>query len=186
MRLHSFATLTSMGENGLITSHLPLLFDASAGPLGCLRGHMARANPHWRDVRGEVLAVFSGPHVYISPSWYEEPGTVPTWNYVAVHAYGAFHLVDERAELLGILHSLVNAYEGPRPKPWVFDKSDEAVVLMLKSIVGFRVEITRLEGKWKLSQNHSLERRRKVIQALRTHPDEDSQAIVALMEESLR
>jgi transcriptional regulator len=186
MHLYSFAALTSLGENGLLTSHLPLLFDAAAGPSGCLRGHMARANPHWREVRGEVLAVFSGPHVYVSPSWYEEPGTVPTWNYVAVHAYGAFHVVEDREELLDILRSSVNTYEGARPKPWVFEESEEAVLRMLKSIVGFRIELTRLEGKWKLSQNHSLQRRQKVIEALRTHSDEDSRAIVAFMEESLR
>jgi transcriptional regulator len=183
---HAFATLTSLGESGLITSHLPLLFDAAGGACGQLRGHMARANPQWRDVRGEVLAVFSGPHVYVSPSWYEEPGTVPTWNYVAVHAYGTFHLVESRDELLGILRTSVDTYEGPRPKPWVFDPSDDAINRMLGAIVGFRIEITRLEGKWKLSQNHSLERRLRVIGALRTQLDEDSQAIVALMEESLR
>jgi transcriptional regulator len=186
MRQNSFATLTSSGEHGLITSHLPLLFDAALRPNGQLRGHMARANPHRRDVRGEVLAVFSGPHVYVSPAWYEERGTVSTWNYVAVHAHGTFHLTENRDELLETLRLSVNKYEGRRPKRWVLDESDEAIMRMLGAIVGFRVEITRLEGKWKLSQNHSSERRRKVIQALRDHPDEDSRAIVALMEEALR
>jgi transcriptional regulator len=183
MLQHSFATLTSIGENGLITSHLPLLFDAGAGEHGQLRGHMARANSQWRDVRGEVLAVFSGPHAYVSPAWYQEAGTVPTWNYVAVHVYGTFHVVESHDELLGILRSSVHTYEGGRPEPWVFDESEASVARMLGAIVGFRVEITRLEGKWKLSQNHPPERRRKVIQALRQQPNEDSQAIVALMEQ---
>ena len=182
---HSFALLTSMGPDGLFTSHLPLLFDANAAPHGQLIGHMARANPQWRDVRGEVLAVFSGPHVYVSPSWYEEPGTVPTWNYVAVHAYGTFHLVEDREPLLAILRRSVKAYEGGRPEPWVFDESDESTARFLKSIVGFRVEITRLEGKWKLSQNHSEVRQQRVIQGLRGQPDENSQAIATLMEEGL-
>jgi transcriptional regulator len=86
IRRHSFSILTSFGEGGAIASHLPLLLDADAGSPGQLLGHMARANPQWRRVDGEVLAIFAGPHAYVSPSWYEEPNTVPTWNYVAVHA----------------------------------------------------------------------------------------------------
>jgi transcriptional regulator len=155
MRRQSFALLTSLGGNGLIASHLPLLLDADAGPHGQLIGHMARANPHWRDVRGEVMAVFSGPHAYVSPSWYEEPGTVPTWNYVAVHAYGTFHLVEDRDALLGVLRRSVREYEGRRQRPWIFDESGDHLDRLLGSIVGFRVEITRLEGKWKLGQNHT-------------------------------
>ena len=103
MRRHSFALLTSRSQEGLIASHLPLLFDPEIGALGGLHGHMARANSHWRRVEGEVLAVFSGPHAYISPSWYEEEGTVPTWNYTAVHAYGTFEVVEERDALLNLL-----------------------------------------------------------------------------------
>ena len=131
------------------------------------------------------MAVFSGPHAYVSPSWYEEEGTVPTWNYVAVHAYGTFHLVEDRDGLLDILRRSVQTYESPRPEPWAFDESAPHVETMLKAIVGFRIEITRLEGKWKLSQNHPEERRRKVIRALAGQPDEDSQAIADLMEEGL-
>src|SRR5438067_12583233 len=101
MRQNSFAVLTSHAGGGLIASHLPLLLDADAGPHGHLLGHMARANPQWRDVRGEVMAIFSGPHAYVSPSWYEEEGTVPTWNYVAVHAYGTFRVVEDMDILLG-------------------------------------------------------------------------------------
>jgi transcriptional regulator len=185
MRRRSFALLTSMGGNGLFASHLPLLLDAQTGPHGRLTGHMARANPQWRDVRGEVMAVFSGPHAYISPSWYEEAGTVPTWNYVAVHAYGTFRIVEDREELLEILRTSVHEYEASRPAPWTFDESAGHLDPMLKSIVGFRVEITRLEGKWKLNQNHSEQRRRRVARALRTQPDENSQEIAALIETDL-
>ena len=111
---------------------------------------MARVNPQWRGMRGEVLVVFNGPHAYVSPAWYEEPGTVPTWNYVAVHAYGTPHLVEDRDGLLEILRRSVRAYEGPRPEPWAFDESLPHVEGLLRAIVGFRIEITRLEGKLKL------------------------------------
>jgi transcriptional regulator len=185
IRGNSFALLTSQGHGGLIASHLPLLLDADAGPHVQLLGHMARANPQWRDVRGEVMAIFSGPHTYVSPSWYEEEGTVPTWNYVAVHAYGHLHVIEERDDLRDILRRLVSTYEGPRPEPWAFDESAPHVEAMLKSIVGFRIEVTRLEGKWKLSQNHPEERRRKVIRALEARPDDDSRTIARLMSEGL-
>ena len=181
IRRNGFAVLTSQGQGGLIASHLPLLFDAEAGPHGRLLGHMARANPQWRDVQGEVLAIFSGPHAYVSPSWYEEEGTVPTWNYVAVHAYGDFQVVEERDGLLDILRRSVLTYESPRPEPWAFDESAPHVEAMRKAIFGFRIEITRLEGKWKLSQNHPEARRRKVLRALAARPDEDSREIARLM-----
>src|SRR3954447_10694161 len=147
MGRHSFATLTSRGDAGLVASHLPLLLEPEAGPLGHLVGHMARANPQWKDVKDEVLAIFTGPHAYVSPSWYQEEGTVPTWNYVAVHAYGTLHVVEDRDGLLDILRRSVTAYESPMPEPWPFDESDPHVEKMLKAIVGFRIEITRLEGK---------------------------------------
>lgn len=186
LRQHSFATLVSgSGPGGLVGSHLPLLLDPQAGRLGHLLGHMARANPQWRQVEGEVLAIFQGPHAYISPSWYEEPGLVPTWNYVAVHAYGSFHPVEEGNELRELLRHAVAFYEGPRPNPWSLDLEGERLEGLLRTIVGFRVEISRLEGKWKLSQNHPEPRRRKVIRGLRQQADADSQQIAALMEQRL-
>ena len=181
MRRHSFAVLTSAGVGGLFASHLPLLIDPDAGPRGELFGHMARANPHWRRAEGEVLAVFSGPHAYISPSWYEEDGTVPTWNYAAVHAYGTFRVVEDRDALLDILRRSVAAYEGPRPEPWAFDESAPHVRAMLGAIVGFRVEISRLEGKWKLNQNHPEPRRERVIRALGTSTDPAEREVATLM-----
>jgi transcriptional regulator len=186
IRRHGFATLVTHGEGGLVASHLPLLLDADAGPQGVLLGHMARANPQWRSVAGEALAVFHGPHAYISPAWYESHGTVPTWNYAVVHAYGDVHLVEDEDGLLDILRRSVAAHEGPRPEPWTFDESEPHVEGLLRAIVGFRIEITRLEGKWKLSQNHHEERRRKVIRALEARADDYSQAIGEMMEETLR
>ena len=183
MRRNSFAILTSMSESGLQASHLPILLDAQHGSLGQLQGHMARANGQWRDLVGEVMVIFAGPHAYVSPSWYEEEGTVPTWNYVAVHAYGTFEIVEERAPLLEILRRSVSAYEGSRPDPWLFDETASHVETMLKAIVGFQIAISRLEGKWKLSQNQPERRRECVIQALSAQPDENSQAIANLMKE---
>jgi transcriptional regulator len=131
------------------------------------------------------MVVFSGPHAYVSPSWYGEPGTVPTWNYVAVHAYGTFHVVDDREGVLDILRRSVLTYESPRSEPWRFDESEPQIERMLKAILGFRIEVTRLEGKWKLSQNHPEERRRRVARALNAQPDADSQAIAGLMTKEL-
>jgi transcriptional regulator len=185
MRRNSFAVLTTHGPAGLIASHLPLLLDAEAGPHGRLLGHMARANPHWRQVEGEALAVFSGPHAYVSPTWYEEEGTVPTWNYVAVHAYGRFEIVEDPEALLGILRRSVETYESAMPAPWSFDDSASYIQNQLKAIVGFRIEITRLEGKWKLNQNHPERRRQRVATALEARSDPDSAAVAQLMRESL-
>ncbi len=185
MRRYSFGLLTSQGGAGLVASHLPLLLDAEAGPHGQILGHMARANPQWKQVEGEVLVVFSGPHAYISPTWYEAEGTVPTWNYVAVHAYGTLTLVEEPAELLDILRRSVRVYESPRAEPWAFDESAAYVEKLLKAIVGFRIEITRLEGKWKLSQNHPEERRRKVANALGLEESDDSREVARLVLETL-
>ena len=181
MRRNSFAVLTSSGGDGLFASHLPLLLDDEGAPNGRLLGHMARANPQWRDVLGEVMVVYSGPHAYVSPSWYEEGGTVPTWNYVAVHAYGTFHVVEDRGILLDILRRSVATYESPRPEPWPFDESAPHVEKMLKAIIGFRIEITRLEGKWKLSQNQPETRRERVMRALSKQLGDDSRAVAALM-----
>jgi transcriptional regulator len=184
MRKYNFATLVSVNENGIVAGHLPLMLQASGGSMGCLIGHMARANPQWREVRGEVMAVFNGPHAYVSPSWYETEGTVPTWNYVAVHAYGTFQVVEDRESLLDILGTMVESYESARPAPWSIDEMGPSLDQMMRGITGFRIAITRLEGKWKLSQNHPEERRQRVIKALEEQPDEDSQAIAALMRES--
>jgi transcriptional regulator len=182
----SFATLISTGDGGLVASHLPLLLDTKSSALGLLFGHMARANSQWRRIDGEVLAVFHGPHTYISPAWYEEPGlVVPTWNYVAVHVHGCFQPIEEREELLNLLRRSIAFYEGSRPQPWSLDIAGERLEGLLRSIVGFRIEISRIEGKWKLSQNHSEERRRRLIRALREQEGDDARTIVTLMEQTL-
>jgi transcriptional regulator len=184
---HGFAVLVSQEQGALEASHLPLLLEREAGPLGYLWGHMARANCQWRQAGGsEVLAVFSGPHAYVSPTWYQAEQLVPTWNYTAVHAYGQLELVEEPQRLLPILLRQVERYESSFPQPWTFDPASEFVARLLKSIVGFRIEITRLEGKWKLSQNHPRERRERVIQALLAGGDAEQAEIASLMQSVLQ
>ena len=186
MRRYSFAVLVTNGSGGMVATQLPILLDADAGPRGTLLGHVARANQQWRDVQGEALIIFPGPHTYVSPTWYQDPGTVPTWNYVTVHAYGKFQPIEDRDAVHGILKRLVAIYEGSMPQPWSYDFDDPVFDRMLKEIVGFKIEITRLEGKRKLNQNHPVERRERVIRALQSRPDDDSQAIAKMMADSLQ
>src|SRR3954470_14319591 len=178
MRTHSFATLVTNGGAGLVATHLPILLDTDGLRL---LGHMAKANSQWRDVQGESLVIFPGPHAYVSASWYETPGTVPTWNYATVHAYGLFRLIQDREKLIDILKRTVSVYEGNKIQPWRYDDSDPDVFTKLQEIVGFQIEIGRLEGKWKLNQNRPDELRRKVINALQAKPDANSQAIATMM-----
>ena len=178
---HGFALVTTDGPQGLVASHLPVLLDPSRGSLGTLIGHFARANEQAVDFGCEALVVFSGPHAYISPTWYETPNTVPTWNYVAVHAYGVLTPVEDRTVLAEILKATVHKYEGSRPTPWLFDSETEFHRKLMHTIVGFTIQITRLEGKWKLNQNHPVERRERVIKALNTLGGEDSLEIARLM-----
>jgi transcriptional regulator len=184
--LYSFGLVVSLVEGELFASHLPLLLDRESGPNGALIGHMARQNPQWRESAGQqVLAVFSGPHVYVSPSWYEAEHVVPTWNYVAVHAIGIFRAIEDELALNDIVQKMTARYEAARPTPWSLAGRDDFVGKMLGQIVGFRIEIDKIEGKWKLNQNHPVERREKVIRVLQEREDENSQAIARLMQGTL-
>lgn len=183
---YSFATLFSAVQGDLVATHLPLLLNRSQGPHGTLLGHVAKANNQAEQAdQQSVLAVFSGPHAYISPTWYESSPAVPTWNYVAVHAYGKLKIVTAKDELTSMLQRMVTLYESSMPTPWQLDANTEYFDRLLPQIVGFQIEIERLEGKWKLSQNHSIGRQEKVATALQAQPDENSQAIASLMRKSL-
>lgn len=182
---HGFAVVTTMGSQGLVASHLPLLLEPTRGPLGTLVGHFAKANEQGLDFGCEALVVFSGAHTYISPTWYATPNTVPTWNYVAVHAYGVLKPIGDRTVLARILEATVDKYESPQPSPWQFDPTTEFHQKMFDGIIGFEIEITRLEGKWKLNQNHSTERRERVIKALNTVGGENATEIAQLMRSQL-
>ncbi len=158
MRQYAFATVVSAGDAGLNASHLPLLVDVVGGKV-MLRGHFARANPHWQSIEGakQVLAVFTGPHAYVSPTWYVTHPSVPTWNYTAVHATGKARLTDE-AELHEIVSELAATYEAGNDPPWRLSEQPAPYVSsMLGAIVGFEIEVAELEGKFKLSQNRPVE-----------------------------
>lgn len=153
------ALLTSNGPAGLQATHLPLLLIPEEGEFGTLYGHFARANPHWQALAGqEALAVFSGPDAYVHPGWYpgkaEHGQVVPTWNYIAVHAWGHVEVFDDADRLRLLLERLTARHEAGRPRPWSLDDAPaEYLERMLRAIVGFALPIRRLEGQWKLSQN---------------------------------
>ncbi|HTS55748.1 MAG TPA: FMN-binding negative transcriptional regulator [Burkholderiales bacterium] len=165
---HGFATLISPDPDDPVITHLPLLLDRGRGVQGTLIGHVARANPHWHRIRErpDVLAVFHGPHAYVSPSWYGVQPSVPTWNYAVVHATGRARLLHDASALESITQRLVQTFESPRPTPWRMDLPSGFRQQMLSAIVGFEIEITRLSGKFKLSQNRTLDDRRRVVAAL--------------------
>lgn len=179
---HSFGLLLSQLEGVPFATHLPFLLDRTAGGLGALVCHVARGNPQWREANGQtVLAIFSGPHAYVSPTWYEAEQVVPTWNYAAVHVYGRAQVIEAADELLKIVQALTRVYERPMPQPWSFDESATFAQRLLAQIVGIRLEIDKIEGKFKLNQNHPVERRRKVMRALQGRGDENAAAVAALM-----
>jgi transcriptional regulator len=181
---HSFGLLVSQGEEPS-ASHLPFLLDRQSGPRGRLIGHMARANPQWQQASGNsVLVVFSGPHAYISPSWYEAENVVPTWNYVAIHVYGTLRLIEDRGALMQVVRDTVDRYEQAMPQSWTFDGSADFLDRLVQMIVGFHIEIDRIEGKWKLSQNHTPERRERVIGGLLASTDSGAHDVARLMRES--
>ena len=182
IRQHSFATLISQGERGLVATHLPLLLDPARGQLGTLRGHLARANDHWRALAGgdEHLVVFQGPHAYISPAWYQTPMAVPTWNYVAVHAYGRPTLIDGGPALRRILDDTVALFESQLAYRWRPPDGDFIPTLM-RNVVGFELELTRLEGKRKLSQNRARVDQEGVVAGLRAQGDPVGLAVADLM-----
>ncbi len=182
IRQNSFGVLVTVVDGLPFATHLPFLLEPTAGAHGTLVGHMARANPQWREATGQTaLAIFSGPHAYISPTWYEAEQVVPTWNYVAVHAYGRVQVIEDESSLLEIVRETVRVYERTMPRPWSFDPSGTFVRRLLGQIVGFRIGVEKIEGKWKLNQNQPLERRKRVVRALQERGDESARAVAAMM-----
>lgn len=166
MERNAFATLVSSGAAGLHVSHVPMAVEREGAGLRLL-GHVARANPQWEalEAADHVLAIFHGPHAYVSPGWYATHPSVPTWNYAVVHAHGRARLMDE-AGLHELLLRLSARYEAGREKPWrMSELPADYVSSMLRAIVGFEIAVERLEGKFKLSQNRPAEIPR-VVEAL--------------------
>ncbi len=188
MRDIGFATLVTSKAGAMTATHLPLLVDAEPGPNGALIGHVARANPQWRDFGNgtDSLAIFLGPQSYISPNWYpskrEHAKVVPTWNYIAIHAYGPLEIVEDRAALLGIVTRLTERYEASSAVPWkVSDAPKDFLDQMVKAIVGLRLPIARIEGKWKLSQNRAAPDRLGTIAGLEGKGEPAAMALAAAM-----
>ena len=184
---NSFATLVSTVDGKAFATHLPLLFERARSAHGTLLGHVARANPHWHafDGRQEALAIFQGPHAYVSPSWYATSPAVPTWNYTAVHVYGVPQVIDDDRAFSDLLDRLIAFYEAGMPRPWPGVLPADFRANLMRGIVGFTMEIERIEGKFKLSQNRSHEDQRRVVERLEMSADPVAKALGKLAREHL-
>ena len=184
VRARNFATLVSAHQGEIQVSHLPFLLDADGRTL---RAHMARANPQWRTFspEREVLVIFQGPHHYVSPAWYTSHPSVPTWNYAVVHAQGRPTLIEGRERLAALVRELVMHHEAASSEPWRMNLPADYQDRMLSAIVGFEIAITRLEGKFKLSQNRPSADRPLVIEELERLGSDDALGVAALMREDL-
>ncbi|WP_093857462.1 FMN-binding negative transcriptional regulator [Tenuibacillus multivorans] len=183
MEENSFATLFSQHQGHPYATHLPLILDKEKR---YLYGHFAKPNTQWKDIEGqEVLAIFQGPHCYISSSWYETNQAVPTWNYVTAHVFGKLEIIDGK-EMMDSLHQMVLKYEGPNSS-YQWDQLDAHFLEgQAKGIVGFKIKIDNIEGKAKLSQNHSPERLKLVISQLEQSTSKDEREIASQMKTILR
>jgi transcriptional regulator len=181
---HPFATLITSSAAEAQVSHLPLQFVAGDGSQSVLLGHMARANPHWQHFGdGPSVAIFHGPHAYVSPSWYEDPVTaVPTWNYCVAHLHGPAEVMDAEGEKQTLLEEMIERYESARERPWRLRLEGRPLEAMLQAIVGFRLRVQRIDAKFKLSQNRSADDRQRVIAGLRAEGRAEADATAAWMD----
>ena len=182
IRAHPLGVLMTSGKGGLMANHIPCLLYPE-GPQGVLRLHMARANPQWQELAagGECLVVFHGAQAYITPSWYatkaETHKVVPTWNFVAVHVWGQARIHDDPAWVRAQIGALTDAQEKARAQPWrVEDAPEDFIAAQMRAIVGVEIAITRIEGKWKVSQNRTVADRQGVTAGL---ANEQGDAVMA-------
>lgn len=189
IRARPLGMLVTMGSDGLIANPVPFILDAEASSKGTLRAHLSRVNSQWRDFdpAQEALAIFQGEEAYITPAWYEgkrEHGkVVPTWNYAVVQAYGRMIVKDDPAWLLRQIGEMTRQQEAAQPEPWaVTDAPESFIAAQLKGIVGIEIEITRIEAKWKVSQNRSEADRRRVSRGLRELGNEASRRMADLVD----
>jgi transcriptional regulator len=181
VRSHPLGLLVTHGASGLQANSIPFLIDPDPAPFGTLRGHVARANPVWREGGGsEALVVFQGPQAYVSPGWYpakaEHGKVVPTWNYVMVQARGTLRVLDDAAWLHALVTRLTATHEAPQARPWaVADAPSEYIDTMLRAIIGIEIELVALAGKWKVSQNRGAADRAGTIAGLAAQPNEQAQ-----------
>jgi transcriptional regulator len=183
VRDHPFATLITPGSPEPRVTHLPLLHVADCEPHGTLFGHFARANPHAAIASDiESIAIFHGPHAYVTPSWYADPsGAVPTWNYAVAHAHGAIEFARDAVETRAVLDLMIHRFEADREMPWKLGLPAGQLAAMVGAIVGFRIRVKRLDGKFKLSQNRTPEDRRRVAAGLEGENYADAAATAAWM-----
>jgi transcriptional regulator len=191
IREHPLGALVTLAPTGLDANHIPLEIDPEPSPFGTLRGHIARANPLWRELSREVdaLVIFQGPGGYISPGWYPTKGetgkVVPTWNYAVVHAHGPVRVVDDRAWLRDFVTRLTARHEAGRQEPWhVTDAPASYIDQMLGAIIGLEIPISRLAGKWKMSQNRPAQDRAGVVDGLARERGEPGAAMADLVRRS--
>lgn len=185
LRAHPLATWVVKHGDDLVVNHIPFLLDSGRGPHGTLVGHVARANPIWRQL-GASVVVFQGPQAYVSPNWYPSKRAhgkvVPTWNYAVVHAHGQPRAIESRDEVLAIVTRLTQTHEAASAVPWaVSDAPADYIDQMLKAIVGIEMPIERLVGKWKATQNRSLPDRLGTIAGLQQRGDEHGLGMAALV-----
>lgn len=187
MRDYPLGALVTLGSTGLDANHIPFEFDpapTAEAPHGKLLAHVARANPVWKDFSRDhdALVIFQGPQAYITPSWYEskrEHGkVVPTYNYCVVHAHGPLRVIDDAAWLLAMVTRLTARHESARPAPWaVADAPPDFIAKQLAAIVGIEIPVTRLVGKWKVSQNRPAVDRPGIVSGLQAQATSDSTAM---------
>lgn len=178
-----FATLVTPGTPEPLVTHLPLIHITDCEPNGTLLGHFARANPHMNGAAAaESIAIFHGPHAYVSPSWYAEPGAgVPTWNYAVAHAHGTVELAQNPADTRAILEAMIQRFESGRAEPWQIGLDQARFDAMVGAIVGFRLPIKRIDAKFKLSQNRTPGDRERVAAGLDAEGYPDAAATAAWM-----
>lgn len=190
IRAHPFGALVVLAADGIDANHIPFEIDPEPAPFGTLRGHVARANPVWRSSSSQVdaLVLFQGAHAYISPAWYaskkEHGKVVPTWNYAVVHAHGPLRVIDDRAWLLQFVAKLTDRHEAARNDPWkVTDAPADFIDTMAAGIIGIEIPISRLTGKWKVSQNRPEKDRAGVVEGLAHSPGDLERSMAHLVRE---
>jgi len=192
IRAHPLGAWVTAGADGLVANHIPFLLDSSYGEFGCLRAHVARANPVWREMSASAasLVMFQGAQAYITPSWYpskhQHGKAVPTWNYAVVHVHGTARAIDDAAWLRAHVEQLTDVHEASQAVPWrVGDAPEDYVQKMVGGIVGIEIPIARIEGKWKVSQNRPTPDRLGVVAGLLARDDQPASAMAELVRQRI-
>ncbi len=190
---HSLGAWVTLGSGGLIANHIPFILDRSRGEFGTLRAHVSRANTVWQELSGEQdsLVMFQGPHAYITPSWYptrlSQGKVVPTWDYVVVHAHGKARVIEDPQWMLQLLNDLTAHNEAGRPSPWrVSDAPADFIAKLARAVVGIEIPISRLQGRWKLSQDEAMPDRLGTVAGLAEQADANSIALAQLVGEQIK